>query len=150
MRKRVFHRENVENVENFPLRGCEKPRKQAKPSKLPTPFSTLSPVFCGELGKIENCAICTKFPFYGRKTEKTCRQKMGKWEAFLTKRGKARNLRAGQRHRPHMVRRNRCGKSDRAAHCTNRKKLLRFRAPALPVCMAHSQWRNLSRTQQAA
>jgi len=65
--KPVFHTENVENVEKFVFRGVKKPRKHGKTKKLPTAFSTLSPAFCGKLKKNEKCAICTNFPFNGRK-----------------------------------------------------------------------------------
>jgi len=68
--KVVFHTKNVENVENSGEEGVEKSRNHGKTKKLPTPFSTLPPNFCGKLLKIEKCAICTNLPFIGRKMEK--------------------------------------------------------------------------------
>jgi len=81
--KKVFHTENVENVENY----VENSFENADFSMLGKKFQVSFPQFCeNACGKVENsvlCAKCTTFPFITKNCKKMSGNKWRKVVIFL-------------------------------------------------------------------
>ena len=81
--KKVFHTENVENVENYVEKSAKNTDFSMDGKKFQEGFPQFREIACGKVENSDLCALCTTLPFI----PKNCKKMYGnKWRKLRKKR----------------------------------------------------------------